>query len=193
MAPAETRPIGTPRASVATERFRPCLPRSTGERPALSPPQGALVMHPSTDSSWSWRPIMRSYACTASPWTCSAMPSCDQYLTRRRMVRSEHWRSAIRSYPEPCTRAAMTRSKTIRSGMRGLWQPSGWVSTCSGSSAANWSHRGSSRHDGRTGTSPPVITERQELHDHPGSCLSCLRVVTRPFATPTAGLSYRRV
>ena len=71
---------------------------------------------------------MRSYACRASPWTCSAMPSCDQYLTRRRMVRSEHWRSAIRSYPEPCTRAAMTRSKTIRSGLRGLWQPSGWVS-----------------------------------------------------------------
>jgi len=29
----------------------PCLRRSTGEGPALFPPQGALVMHPSTDTS----------------------------------------------------------------------------------------------------------------------------------------------
>ena len=31
------------------ERFSPLLPRSTGLRPAHSPPPGALVMHPSTD------------------------------------------------------------------------------------------------------------------------------------------------
>src|SRR5512135_1212820 len=30
------------------ERFMPCLPRSTGLRPAHSPPPGALVMQPST-------------------------------------------------------------------------------------------------------------------------------------------------
>ena len=33
-----------PCPSDATERFRPCLPRSTGDRPATSPPQGAVVM-----------------------------------------------------------------------------------------------------------------------------------------------------
>jgi hypothetical protein len=43
------------------ERFRPCLPRSTGERPATSPPSGALVMAPST-AVWSrTRPTTRSH------------------------------------------------------------------------------------------------------------------------------------
>ena len=41
--------MGMPQASEATGRFSPSLPRSTGERPALSPPDGALVMHPSTE------------------------------------------------------------------------------------------------------------------------------------------------
>jgi hypothetical protein len=39
---------GIPRASVATERFSACLRRSTGLGPATCPPQGALVMQPST-------------------------------------------------------------------------------------------------------------------------------------------------
>jgi hypothetical protein len=39
--------------------FSPCLRRSTGLGPALSP-QGALVMHPSTARCSSWRPCMRS-------------------------------------------------------------------------------------------------------------------------------------
>ena len=54
-APAETRPSGTPSASVAVKRFSPCLRRSTGDGPALSPPQGTLVMHPSTDTPSSSR------------------------------------------------------------------------------------------------------------------------------------------
>ena len=47
-------------ASVATDRFRPPLRRSTGKGPALSPPQGALVMQPSTDRSSSSSPMIRS-------------------------------------------------------------------------------------------------------------------------------------
>src|SRR3954453_19869949 len=50
LAGAATRCSGMPCPSVATERFMPCLPRSTGERPATSPPHGALVMAPSTAS-----------------------------------------------------------------------------------------------------------------------------------------------
>src|SRR5215216_1311827 len=74
------------------------------------------------------------------------------------MVRSEHPALAIRSYPEPCTKAAITCSNTTRSGMRRRWQPSGWVGETagrSGSSAENWTHRGSNRQTGRTGTVPP--------------------------------------
>lgn len=48
---AATRCRGNPKASVTTERFVPCLPRSTGERPETSPPQGDLVIDPSTDRS----------------------------------------------------------------------------------------------------------------------------------------------
>jgi hypothetical protein len=64
---------------------------------------------------------------------------------------------AMRSYPEPYTSAVTTCSKTIRSGMRRRWQPSGWDGAtrgCAGSSAANCSQTGSSRHTGRTGTGP---------------------------------------
>src|SRR3954454_13253456 len=47
-APAPTQPIGIPVASTSRERLVPCLPRSTGDLPAASPPQGALTMQPST-------------------------------------------------------------------------------------------------------------------------------------------------
>ena len=50
-APARTTPSGTPAPSTSTDRFRPLFPRSTGERPVLSPPHGALTMHPST-ATW---------------------------------------------------------------------------------------------------------------------------------------------
>lgn len=47
MAPAGTRPSGMPYPSVMLKRFRPCLPRSTGERPGNlatsgSPGDGAI-------------------------------------------------------------------------------------------------------------------------------------------------------
>src|SRR3954452_24538901 len=47
-APARTRPSGIPPPSTSTDRFNPCLRRSTGDGPAHSPPPGAFVMHPST-------------------------------------------------------------------------------------------------------------------------------------------------
>jgi hypothetical protein len=40
LAAAATVRSGMPRASVTVKRLRPCLPRSTGLRPATSPPQG---------------------------------------------------------------------------------------------------------------------------------------------------------
>src|SRR5215212_5336443 len=42
------------------ERLVPPFPRSTGLLPAFSPPQGALVMHPSTVRSDNSRPMRRS-------------------------------------------------------------------------------------------------------------------------------------
>jgi len=50
LAGAGTTANGIPVASVASERLRPCLRRSTGLGPATWPPQGALVMPPSTAS-----------------------------------------------------------------------------------------------------------------------------------------------
>ena len=60
LAGAGTAASGRPPASTATERFSPCLRRSTGLVPAVWPPQGALVVHPSTARCSSSRPCMRS-------------------------------------------------------------------------------------------------------------------------------------
>src|SRR5215218_3408749 len=49
----------------------------------------------------------------------------------------------------------------MRSGMRGRWQPSGWLSWRVGSSAAIWTQRGSRMDDGRAGTRPPMVTGRE--------------------------------
>jgi hypothetical protein len=57
---AGTAASGMPPASVTTDRFSPCLRRSTGLGPATCPPQGALVMHPSTASWSSSSPKIRS-------------------------------------------------------------------------------------------------------------------------------------
>jgi hypothetical protein len=62
------RPVGVPVAlvggmpppSTSSERFMPCLRRSTGDGPATSPPPGALVMQPSTAMSSSSSSTMRS-------------------------------------------------------------------------------------------------------------------------------------
>lgn len=50
-------------------------------------------------------------------------PASAHAPTRRRMVRSEHPGTAMRSQTEPCTNAATTGSTTTRSGMRRRWQP----------------------------------------------------------------------
>ena len=57
LAGAVTASNGIPLASTAVERLMPCFPLSTGLLPALSPPQGAFVMHPSTATSANSRPI----------------------------------------------------------------------------------------------------------------------------------------
>jgi hypothetical protein len=89
--------------------------------------------------------------------------------------------------PRPCTSASTTCSNTTRAGTRRRWQPSGWVESNSGGSSpiAAWNSTqiGTSRQDGTAGTSPPVITERRELHDHRDSCLHY--VLTRQACDPT--------
>src|SRR3712207_66801 len=42
LAPSTLRPMGSPCPSVNNERLVPCLPRSVGFRPVLSPPQRGL-------------------------------------------------------------------------------------------------------------------------------------------------------
>src|SRR5438309_11946022 len=86
------------------------------------------------------------------------------------MVVAEQAESATLSYPRPVTSAAMRWSKTTASAIRGLWQPSGWVSTWSGREARNSTRIGSSTHDGKTGTGKPSVTERQQLHDNGVPC-----------------------
>ena len=74
---------------LATERFMPCLPRSTGLRPATSPPQGALVMHPSTARSSQVQPdhpVVGGQRRRSSAGPC---PAWAHSRRRRRMVRSE--------------------------------------------------------------------------------------------------------
>ena len=59
-ATSDTVAIGTPAPSHSWDRFMPPLPRSTGLRPAHCPPQGALVVQPSTARSARSRPIIVS-------------------------------------------------------------------------------------------------------------------------------------
>src|SRR4051812_22773340 len=177
-----------PAPSVTTERLSPCLPRSTGERPAASPPPGALVMQPSTARSSRSSPIIRSYAWSARVWTCSLTPAAAHSFSRRRIVASEQSELAIRSYPEPCTSAASTCSNTTRSGIRGRWHPSGWVGETtgrSGSSAENWSHSGSNRQTGRTGTDSSH--DGDGLHLYCRGTRACLLLLLSPL--PIVGRS----
>lgn len=70
LAPSETMPSGMPQASEATERFSPCLPRSTGDRPAFSPPDGALVMQPSTEISGGRHRLAGAGSAESHPRVC---------------------------------------------------------------------------------------------------------------------------
>ena len=60
-------PSGMPLASTAIERLMPRFPLSTGLLPALSPPQGALVMQQSTATSENSKPMRRSWPRERSP------------------------------------------------------------------------------------------------------------------------------
>lgn len=59
-APAETGPRGAPSASVAAERLSSLFVLATQDGPVLFPPQGALVMHPSTNTSARSRSMIKS-------------------------------------------------------------------------------------------------------------------------------------
>src|SRR5205085_6276523 len=116
-------------------------------------------------------------------------PSLIQSSRRRRMVVAEQAESETLSYPRPVTSAAMRWSKTTASAIRGLWQPSGWVSTWSGREARNSTRIGSSTHDGKTGTGKPSVTERQQLHDNGVPCPLASPLSANPVITPTGGAS----
>lgn len=60
LVPAITQPRGIPARSTIGARLVPCLPRSTGDLPAASPPQGALTRQPSTLRSDRSRPTIWS-------------------------------------------------------------------------------------------------------------------------------------
>src|SRR4051794_18311765 len=106
------------------------------------------------------------------------------------MVVAEQAESATLSYPRPVTSASMRWSKITASAIRGLWQPSGWVSTCSGKEARNSTRIGSSTHDGKTGTGKPSVTERQQLHDNGAPCPPASLLPANPVIPPTGGPSY---
>src|SRR5512144_3218671 len=63
---ATTQPSGIPEPSVSSDRFVPCLPRSTGDFPATSPPQGALTMHPGGTGVWSFIEITDAATATVA-------------------------------------------------------------------------------------------------------------------------------
>jgi hypothetical protein len=88
---------GMPPAWTATERFSPCLRRSTGLGPATRPPQGALVMQPSTARSSSSKPNSWSAATRTARRSWSATPAVIHSSRRRRRVVAEQPWSAMRA------------------------------------------------------------------------------------------------
>src|SRR5207302_3623287 len=62
-------------------------------------------MQPSTANSSRFKPIIRSYAASASVCSCCVSPLAAHAWMRRRIVRSEHPGLAMRSYPELCASA----------------------------------------------------------------------------------------
>jgi hypothetical protein len=81
--------------SVMPERFRPCLPRSTGERAAASPPQVALVIELTT-AIWSrTRATIRSYEASTTCLSLVKMPSRIHSSRRLRIVVAEQVVSVI--------------------------------------------------------------------------------------------------
>ncbi len=60
LTPLMTSPVGIPTASVIIDRFVPCLPRSVGFFPVISPPNGDFVMAASTLCKRQSRPTSSS-------------------------------------------------------------------------------------------------------------------------------------
>jgi hypothetical protein len=82
-APATATPTGTPRASVSTLRFVPCLPRSAGLRPAVFPPGGAFVIAPSAASRLQSIPSSASYAVSPRRQSSRNTPAARHSWKRR--------------------------------------------------------------------------------------------------------------
>lgn len=72
-----------PRPSVSKDLLVPCFPRSTGDRPAACPPQGALTRQPSTVTSSNSSPTIRSYAIPHTS-TCNSLSNTTQSGMRGR-------------------------------------------------------------------------------------------------------------
>jgi hypothetical protein len=155
----------------------PACPGRTGDRPAFSPPEGALVMQPSIEISPSPRPIIRSYASKARAWTCSEIPCSAHSLTdvglSGQSIRA--WRRA-RSRSHGPARARCARRP---SGRR-----SGADDSPAGGPRRTLPGRAGVRRTGPRGVragkmarrAQPsfVITERRELHDHLDPCPRCI-------------------
>jgi hypothetical protein len=73
-----------------------CLRRSTGLGPATWPPQGALVVQPSTASCVSSKPNRWSSAASTARRSCSATPALIHSSRRRPKVVAEQLWSAMR-------------------------------------------------------------------------------------------------
>ena len=88
-------PAGCQSPSTISDRFLPCLPRSTGDGPATSPSPGALVMHPSTAICSRIRPTMRSSASSAIVLSWAKLPNVIHSSRRLRMGVAEQVMSAM--------------------------------------------------------------------------------------------------
>ena len=168
LAGAGTRPRDAP-ASVATERFRPCLRRSTGLGPAsaaagrlggapihrqvLELQAEQLVIGGSTATGPVGNPSAihssrRRRAWSPSRWVGDAAVAAAEHQDLDELV--EH---------DPVSDAGAVAAERV-------------VDLRVGSRAATWTHSGSRIDDGRAGTSLQM-TQGVEPGDHHGSCLPC--------------------
>jgi len=74
---------GIPLPSVIKLRLTPPLPRSVGLGPVFSPPKGALVIAPSTDSQLQSMPLSRSYSSKPSRQNASNTSASSHSRKRR--------------------------------------------------------------------------------------------------------------
>jgi len=122
------------------------------------------------------------------------IPALIHSSRRSRIVVAEQAQSAIASCEQPNRRTWTSFSKMIRSGIRCRWHPSGCEGAYTGrggSSAANWSHSGSSSHHGlrRIWSGEPARTQYPRIaapsghkipHGQPASCAGRTGKAGRP-------------